>query len=232
MIDRSRIYQSNKKNKERNSNEMPEEQYTNQKDNQQELKQRKKNFTKTSSLERLKKMNKNDNNTSEMHKNKYDNNNRDNQNENNEKIIPRCTVLDNYYKDKKGTKRKNKKVSIAISKPPPPQNQNMEQNEYSNKPVINDTESKSYNNFVAHLKTHMRESSMEKDRENPDNEDNNNAKKKGNKRNIFNFDKFVNKEIPNLPKSSKNINRLLDNDENYDNSCNNANREINNSINI
>ena len=42
MIDRSRIFQSNKKNKDRNSNEMPEEQHTNQKDNQQELRSRKK----------------------------------------------------------------------------------------------------------------------------------------------------------------------------------------------
>ena len=163
------------------------------------------------------------NDTSEIHKNKHDNNEVDNQNENNEKIIPRFAVLDNYYKDKKGTKKKNKKVSIAVNNPPPHQNQSMEQN---------DKDSKPYTNFVANLKTHMRESSMEKDKENPDNEDNDNPTKKGNKRNIFNFDKFVNKDIPNYPKSSKNVNRFLENEENYDKSCNNTNREMNNSSNI
>ena len=224
MIDRTRIFQSNKKNKDRNSNEMPEEQHTNPKDNQQGMRSRKKHLTKTSSIERLKKMNRNENNdTSEMNKNKHDNNNIDNQNENNVKIIPRFTVLDNYYKDKKGTKKKNKKVSIAVKNPPSNQNQSIEQN---------DKDSKPYNNFVANLKTHMRESSMEKDRENADNEDNNNPKKKGNKRNIFNFDKFANKDIPNYPKSSKNVNRLLENEENCDKSCNNTNSEMNNSVNI
>ena len=233
MIDRARIFQSNKKNNNRNPNEMPEEQHTNSKDNLQELKPRKKNLTKTSSIERLKKMNRNENNdTSEIYKNKHDNNGVDNQNENNEKIIPRFTVLDNYYKDKKGTKKKNKKVSIAASNPPPPQNQNMAQNEHSNRNAINDKDSKSYSNFISKLKTHMRESSMDKNRENPDNEDNNNPKKKGNKRNIFNFDKFVNKEISNYPKSSKNVNRFLENEENCDNNSNNINRELNNSNNI
>ena len=233
MIDRARIFQSNKKNKDRNSNEMPEEQHTNPKDNQQELRSRKRNLTKKTSVEKLKKMNKNENNdTSEMHKNMHNNNNNDNQNENNEKIIPRFAVLDNYYKDKKGTKKRNKKVSIASNNPPPSQNQNMEQNEISNKHTFNDKDHKPYTNFVANLKTHMRESSMEKDRENPNNEDNNNPKIKGNKKNIFNFDKFVNKDIPNYPKSSKNVNRFLENEENYDNSCNNTNREMNNSNNI
>jgi hypothetical protein len=55
----------------------------------------------------------------------------------------------------------------------------MEQNEISNKHAFNDKDHKPYTNFVANLKTHMRESSMEKDRENPNNEDNNNPKIKG-----------------------------------------------------
>jgi hypothetical protein len=46
MIDKARILQSNKKNKERNSNEMPEEQQTNPKGSQQESKSRKKKFNK------------------------------------------------------------------------------------------------------------------------------------------------------------------------------------------
>ena len=234
MIDKARIFQSNKKNRERNSNEIPNEQQTNPKDNQQELRTRKKHLTtRTSSVERLKKMNKNENNdTSQIHKNKHNNNDVDNQNENNEKIIPRFTVLDNYYKDKKGTKKKNKKVSIAAGNPPSLQSQNVDQNDISIKHTFNANNHKPYNNFVDNLKTHMRESSMEKDKENPDNEDNNNQKKKGNKKNIFNFDKFVNKDIPNFPKSSKNVNRFLGNEENNDNNCNNANREIDNSGNI
>lgn len=225
MIDKSRIFQTKKKIKERNTNEMLEEQHTSQKDNQKE-RSKKRHLTKTSSIERLKKMNKNENNdTSEIHKNKHDNNDTDNQNENNERIIPRCTVLDNYYKDKKGTKRRNKKVSIAFKNPPPHQSQTVEQNEHSSQNANNDKDSKSYTNFVDNLKTHMRETSME--RENPDNEANNNSNKNGNKKNIFNFDKFVNKDIPNYPKSSKNVTRLLENEENCDNNCNNANNSIN-----
>ena len=225
MIDRSRIFQSNKKNKGRNLNEMPEEQRTTPKDNHQELRQRKRNLTKKTSVEKLKKMNKNENNnTSEMHKNKHDNNNIENQNENNETIVQRYSIIENYYKDKKGTKKKGKKVSIAVNKPQSPQSQNMEQNEYSNKP--NDRDSKPYSNFADNLKTNMRESSMEKERENPDNEDSNNPKKKGNKKNIYNFDKFVNKDTPNFPKSSKNGNRFLENEENNDNTCNNINGNI------
>ena len=233
MIDRARILQSNKKNKERNSNEFPEEQQTNPKGNQQELKLRKKNITKTSSVERLKKMNKNENNeTSEINKNKRDINGTDNQNENNEKIIPHFALIDNYYKDKKGTKKKNKNVRIGVNNPPRPQNKKMEQNELSNRNAFNDKDSKPYINAVSNSKTQMKESSMEKDRENSHYEDNNNPKIKGNKKNIFNFDKFVNKDIPNYPKSSKNVNRFLENEENYDNSCNNQNREMNNSNNI
>ena len=233
MIDKARILQSNKKNKERNSNEFPEEQQTNPKGSQQELKLRKKNLTKTSSVERLKKMNKNENNeTSEINKNKYDNKGIDNQNENNEKIIPHFALIDNYYKDKKGTKKKNKNVRIGVNNPLPPKNKKMEQNELSNRNVFNDKDSKPYVNTVSNSKTQMKESSMEKDRENPDNEDNNNQKKKGNKKNLIVFDKFVNKDIPNFPKSSKNENPFLENKENYDNSCNNVNREMNNNINI